>query len=474
MAPNDIPLCVDLDGTLVKTDTLWESLLLLVKEHPKQLLHLPQWLLKGKAYTKQKIAEIIQPDPKTLPYCDELLEHLRAEHAKGRTLILATGANHLIAKHIAAHVGLFSDVIASDDTQNMSGHTKQQELVRRYGHKGFEYAGNGAVDIPVWQAAHRGIVVRAPRTVERAAAQATTIHTVVPTQEKVTASFISAMRPYQWIKNVLIFVPLIMAHQINHGTLLFQAVIAFISFSVGASALYIINDLLDLPSDRHHHTKRYRTLAAGNLPLDKAIVGVIVLLIISFALALTLPISFLGVLILYMLGSSLYSFYFKRIMLLDVFVLSSLYTVRLIAGSHATHIVLSFWLLAFSIFFFLSLALIKRSAELVNAQAQGKTDIKGRGYVPQDLQLLISLGTASGYLSTLVLALYINSNEITRLYTYPFLLWLLCPIMLYWISRLWIKTYRGGLHEDPIIFAFRDKVSLSLGIISAILLYLAV
>jgi 4-hydroxybenzoate polyprenyltransferase len=403
------------------------------------------------------------------------LAHLQQEKSAGRQLVLATASDRAVAERVARHLGIFSDVVASDGVRNLSGARKAEELTRRFGHRGFDYAGNSLRDVPVWNAAREAIVVRAPAAVTHAAQAAATVRLVVKRDEAVLKAWTAALRPHQWIKNVLLFVPLFMAHEFANPMQFSLALVAWGAFSLTASALYLLNDLFDLAADRRHHHKRHRPFASGSLPLSLGVVSLPVLVVLGFMLALLLPGVFLVTLFLYLLGSASYSFFFKQVVLVDVMMLSSLYTLRLIAGSVATHTPLSFWLVAFSVFFFVSLALMKRVAELVNTEAAtGTTVLMRRGYRHEDIPILVGLGASSGLLSVLVLAFYINSRDVTVLYRNPQWLWLICPLLLYWISRTWLLAHRGAMHDDPVVFAVKDKVSFIVGLLIVVILTVAI
>ncbi len=450
------PLCVDLDGTLIKTDLLLESLLLLVKHQHRCLWQLPFWLLKGKAHFKREVTERVDLDVTTLPYREELLSFLEAEHLAGRKLMLATAADHHVATRVAEHIGLFDQVVASDGAVNFSGSEKLRALQKVFPEGAFVYAGDALVDLNVWRGAAGAVVIgdRLASKVEGVAP----VERVFPLERRGRA-LLSAMRLHQWVKNSLIFVPLFLAHQLSAPSLL-AAGLAFLSFGLCASAVYLMNDMLDLEADRHHVRKRFRPFAAGTLPLKVGFLLVPGLLAASVLVALALPPLFLGVLAGYFAVTSAYSFHLKRVVVLDVIVLALLYTVRIIAGAAALTLPISPWLLAFSTFFFLSLAFVKRFSEL--RASNGETP-SGRGYRAEDLEGLADLGSASGYVSVLVVALYINSPAVSQLYRAPLLLWLLCPLLLYWVSRVWLLARRGQMHDDPVVFALRDRVSYLVG-----------
>ncbi len=448
-----VPLCVDLDGTLIRTDLLHESLLALVRQEPQALLALPGWLARGRAAFKHAIADRVEIDAATLPYHQSVLAQIKAAYAEARPVILVTAAAPQLANAVAAHLGLFTAVISSDATHNLSGRAKAARLVETYGERGFDYIGNSATDIPVWKAAREALVIGGNAALDK---HATRIEPV-PTYTK---PFIKALRPVQWLKNLLVFVPLLAGQKLGDPALFFAACMAFIAFSLTASSVYLVNDLLDLAADRRHHRKSARPFASGALPIMTGIIAAPLLIAAGIVIGLLfLPPAFLIVLGGYLLLTSLYSFWLKRHVIVDVILLAGLYTLRIIAGSGATGIAPSFWLLAFSQFIFFSLALVKRYTEL-RMKADDGSIIAGRGYYPADLPVLIALGAASGMMAVLVLALYIESPATAALYAGRAWLWLIPPTFLYWVARLWMKTHRGEVHDDPVVFAARDRQSL--------------
>lgn len=466
------PLYVDLDGTLLATDMLWESLLLLLKQRPFTCLYLPLWLLKGKANIKRQIANRVTFNPASLPYRKNVLSWLRQERASGRELVLATAADEKIVAPIAQHLDLFVNVLASDGRVNLSGLRKLHAIKQYAGERGFDYAGDAEVDLPVWQAAHQAILVHPSAQLLRQAQQLTQVSQIFPAEDAAWRMFIKALRVHQWVKNLLLFVPLVMAHKIGEIGLLLNLVFAFLAYSLCASSVYIWNDLLDLESDRLHPHKCKRPFASGRLSIKAGVVIAPLLLLISFTLTVfTLPAFFCTALALYLAVTTTYSLYLKRIMIIDVFVLAGLYAFRVLAGGIAVNVSLSPWLLSFSVFFFLSLALAKRYSELRLLQAN-QLHNKGRGYIALDAAPLLSLGPTSGYLSVLILSLYTNSREVTMLYSDPAALWLIGPCLLYWITRIWLLAHRGKMDDDPILFAIRDPVSYAIGtLILSIMLF---
>jgi 4-hydroxybenzoate polyprenyltransferase/phosphoserine phosphatase len=477
--PLDVPLCVDLDGTLVKSDTLYDSALALARQHPGRLLELPKWLGEGKAALKQHITTAVKLDVAHLPYNRELVQYLEQQHAAGRAIYLATAADRELAERVAAHLGIFTGVLASDGSVNLAGKNKLAAFRDRFGDN-FCYIGNASPDIPLLTACAEPMVANPFASLSAGLRRAK----VVPIRtfsDKVPAAkaWLKAIRLHQWAKNVLIFLPLLLSHQTHLG-LMVGGVLAFLSFGLCASATYIVNDLLDLEADRKHPKKRRRPFAAGDLSALSGVMVVVGFLLASVVLALALPyvvtaispaialpypLGFLMWLGIYAVTTTAYSFRLKRMVLVDVIVLSGLYTIRIIAGSEATAVPISPWLAAFSIFFFLSLAFVKRFAELESLRQRGVAPSNGRGYLVSDIEQLRSFGSASGYCSVFVLTLYISNLEAANLYTHTRRLWLLLPILLLWISRLWLLASRGELDEDPVVYAITDRRSLMLGVL---------
>lgn len=470
-----LPLCVDMDGTLVQTDTLWEACLKLLAAKPWLALWLPVWLLRGKAGFKQAISDHVQLNPKCLPYQQPLLEFLQAEKQRGRPLWLVTAANRAIAEPIAAHIGLFDGVLASDAQHNLSGSHKARALREKFGDKGFVYAANAAVDLKVWRQAAAAILVNAGAALQRKAAALTAIEKTFPTPHAANAprTVLRAIRLHQWTKNLLIFVPLVLSHSWSQSELIITNLLAFIAFGCAASAIYLVNDLIDLEADRAHAEKRHRPFAAGLLPLSWGVAMIPLLLLLALGLALLVNLEFVLILLVYLVLTTAYSLYLKPLAMLDVISLTSLYTLRIIAGAVAISVPLSYWLLAFSMFIFLSLALSKRYSELHNLKQQPQGKQTTRGYHTEDLPMIRVFGSNSGYLSVLVLVLYIHDLQADAQYTHPIWLWPVALAVLYWISRIWLLAHRGELHEDPVLFAIHDRTSYVIAALVAVSLLLA-
>ena len=467
-------LCVDLDGTLIRTDLLMESLVLLIKENPFALVRLPFWLLRGKATLKAEIAARVTLEPAALPYNKEFVSWLEAERRAGRSLWLCTAANERLAQSVAEHLGLFDGVLASDTATNLVGSAKASLLEQRFGASNFDYCGNEPRDLAIWEKARGAIVVQGNSRLEKAAAQHAPVLQTFPDRGNKLRAVLRALRPHQWAKNVLILVPLLAAHRATELPLVGTALLAMVAFCLCASSVYLLNDLLDLEADRAHPRKSKRSFAAGDLSILAGLALAPALLVTGALLAAWLPAKFQLVFATYYVLTLVYSFFLKGRVLLDALALAGLYTLRVIAGAAAVSVPLSFWLLLFSVFLFLSLAFVKRFAEMDGLRRQQRLRAAGRGYYVEDLPMLQSLGSASGYLSVLVLALYINSPEIQALYSRPKAIWLLCVLMLYWVSRVWMQASRGLMHDDPVVFALKDRVSVGIGVLSAITVFVSV
>lgn len=461
-------LYVDLDGTLMRSDALVESVFALLRSSPLTVFAFPFWLFKGRAHFKREVARRVDLDPSRLPWNEELLDYLRRCRSAGRRLVLITASDQKYADAAAGHLGLFDEAIGSDGATNLSGGRKLERMLSGSAGAGFEYAGNSGKDLAIWPRADAAIVVNAlPGVLEKARATANVTRVFSP----VTGLFgkmLRTARIHQWLKNLLLFVPLILSHRVMEGTLFLQALAGFLAFGLCASSVYLLNDLLDLDNDRRHPSKRNRLLASGGLPLDLAAAMVPVLFAGAVLIGLLLPAEFLVVLAIYVVVTTAYSMRLKQVAVLDVLILSALYTVRLLAGGAATGVDVSYWLLLFSLFFFLSLAMLKRYTEVSALQA-----VSGRGYEPGDDHVLRQFGAVSGYIAVLVLAFYINSEQVRLQYAWPEAIWLLCPLMLFWITRVWLLAHRGRMHEDPVLFAIRDPVSLCLIPVALLILWVA-
>ena len=468
-APQPLPvLVVDLDGTLIRSDMLFECFWHAFARDWRTPFWSLAGLAQGRAALKSRLAQSGPPDPATLPYCAEVLDHIRAWRARGGRAVLVTAADQSIAEAIGDHLGLFEAVQGSDGTTNLKGEAKAEYLDRTYGPGAYVYVGDSAVDLAVWREAG-GAVTAGAGAALRAQVQALhpgALHLAAPTG--VLRPLLRAMRPHQWLKNLLVFFPLLAAHEFQTVALL-QSMLAFVAFCLVASSVYLLNDLLDLAGDRAHPRKRHRPLASGALALKTGMLMVPVLLGAGLVVALALEPLFLLVLGGYYTLTIAYSLWLKRKPILDICVLASLYTFRVAAGGAATGLGLSVWLLAFSAFLFFALAAVKRQAELVDLAQRGVDEASGRGYRVGDLPVVTQMATASGFVAVLVMMLYLNEPNVLTLYHHPVLLWGACLVLLYWISRMVLVAQRGRMNDDPVVFAARDRISQIVLVLMALL-----
>jgi 4-hydroxybenzoate polyprenyltransferase len=455
------PLCVDLDGSLVKSDTLLDGMCLFARHHPLQLLRVPLWLMQGRARLKHEVAQRAHLDPTRLPYNGELLRYLHAEKRAGRQLLLTSGADESVAQGVALHLGIFDGVIASDTRTNLTSGKKLARLREQLGE--FDYIGNSRADLQLLSQARVAMVANPTAGLSSAihARKIPIARSFIDRRPAVRMS-IKAMRVHQWAKNVLLFAPLLMSHQLTPSAVI-TIVAAFFCFSFMASVTYLVNDMLDIDNDRRHATKRLRPFASGDLSVALGVALVAGLTVASVALLPMLTRSFCLWLAVYVVSTMTYSFYLKQIAIFDVILLSSLYTLRLLAGGAATGTEISPWLGGFSTFLFLSLAMVKRFSELENLRERGATRTHGRGYLVSDLEQIRSFGTSAATAAVVVFMLYIARPDVTALYRHAARLWFIVPLLIFWIYRVWLIASRGELDDDPVVFAMRDRVSLAVG-----------
>jgi 4-hydroxybenzoate polyprenyltransferase/phosphoserine phosphatase len=459
------PLCVDLDGTLVSSDTLSEEMLLLLRQRPWLALLTPLWLLGGRARFKRSLASRVRLSPESLPYRRQLLDALRESRAHGRKLVLATAADRTVADAVARHLELFDDIHASDGEKNLKATHKRDALVASYGERGFDYIGDSSADEAIFRAAERGYLVGASSRATRLAHELSNVK-LISRRPNVLVALLRELRLHQWAKNALLVLPVLLSPSGPTVPVLALGVLSALTFSLCASAGYVVNDLLDIEADRAHQSKLKRPFASGALQVILGPPLFFALVFASFGLSFTfLPLGFSAMLLLYFVGTLSYSFYLKRLLLLDVLVLAGLYTHRILSGGIATGVKVSAWLLGFSMFFFTSLAFAKRYVEL--RALTGDDKVKNRGYYRTDVAVVTSMGTASGYIAALVFVLYVDGPTVRAVYREPLLLWLILPVLLYWLGRLWLLAGRGRMQEDPVKFALKDPVSLLCGAIIA-------
>lgn len=466
-------LFVDLDGCLVNSDLLFEAGLILLRKNPLMIFHFWFWLRKGRAHLKQQIADRVELDPGRLPYNKPFLEYLEQQKEQGRTLILASASNVRFVEKVAEYLGLFEQSVGSTADLNLKSENKLRRIRELAKDGVFAYAGDSRADIAIWKASQQAILVNCSPSTLAEMSQTNIDCLRFDRESSWLQEFIRAIRVHQWVKNLLLFVPLILSHQVTNGSALANALLAFVAFSLTASSVYLMNDMLDLEHDRDHPRKRQRPLASGSLDIRIASLAVPLLLCLAFMLASMLNLAFTAMLLAYFCLTSVYSFSLKKIVLVDVLVLASLYTWRILAGAAAIQVEATFWLLTFSLFLFLSLAVVKRFTELQALEERGGFATAGRGYRASDLSVLAVFGSSCGYLAVLIFALYINDDSTRELYNSPETLWLICPLLLYFVSRYWLLAHRGELDEDPVLFASRDKQSIGITLAIGLLITLA-
>ncbi len=460
-----VPLVIDLDGTLIHSDLLWEALVLFLKTSFLRAWLLPLWALKGKAAFKARLAASVDLDPATLPYDRELLALAGQARGAGRQVVLATGAERRFAELVAGHLGLFDQVLATGAGVNLTSHAKARRLVELYGERGYDYVGNARADLPVWLACATPYSVGATPFL-LADGRSTT--RVGAARAGAVPALFRALRPRQWIKNLLVFLPMLAGHALAVKPLL-ESLLAFAAFSLCASSAYLLNDALDAHDDRAHPTKQRRPIASGALPLPLALAASPLLALAAFALCAAFDPLLLLAVAIYFATTLAYSVYLKRLLMVDIVTLAILYSLRVLGGGAATRIEPSFWLLAFSFFIFLSLALLKRHSELFNLRQQGQEKTRGRGYTTADQGPIGIMGINSAFVSVLVFMLYFTSQNVLQLYRHPAWLYAIVPLLVFWLGRLWTLSFRGQVNEDPVLYVSRDRVSLAVLALCAVL-----
>jgi 4-hydroxybenzoate polyprenyltransferase len=460
-----VPLIVDLDDTLVSTDLLAESYFILAKKRPLRLLCLPFWLARGRAWFKQRLAREAMPDVKTLPYHQQFLAYLKGERQRGRRLVLATGGDEAVARAVAREIGLFDAVMASDGITNLVGAAKRDRLIEEFGIRGFDYAGNSWRDRSVWEAARTAILVGASPRLQRAVAERCEVGGIFEPAESRAKAYLQALRPHHWFKGALVFVPLVLTHQLYDWALLANAVAAFAAFCLSASSIYLLNDLVDLPEDRRHPHKKERMLASGQLPIGHAIAMIPLLALGAVALALLLPPMFLAAIGFYYLLMLAYCLKLRDVRVWDASALAAGYCLRVIAGALAVGVTVSLWLLISLWLLFFGLALLKRFAEMVSVGPLQGTEGRVRAYAVEDTERIAFVGRVSSYLALLMIALYLSLEHPARV-RYE-LIWVFWLLLTYWLARMWAMAKHGRMNSDPVAFALRDRVSRIVGVLMA-------
>lgn len=454
-------VCADVDGTVLATDLLYESLLVAVKRNPWLILILPVWLLQGRALLKARLAAaaVNHLNFEQLPLRDDVVSYLRAQRAQGRRIVLASASHNSLVAGVAKRIGSVERIVASSDTFNCKGSHKARAIAEQIGDEPWSYLGDSNVDFRVWQSSSHQICVSASSKFVSRFKERFPSGEVFKVRGATLSTILRAIRVHQWLKNLLVFLPVLLAHKWYDLKALSDSALAAASFSFCASGVYLLNDLLDLESDRQHPRKRKRPAASGELPLVWGLMMVPLFFAVAFSIASAVRIEFLALLAIYLVLTTMYSLRLKALALVDIILLAILYTIRIVGGGVAADTVVSQWLMGLSMFLFLSLACVKRFSELLVLQQRNEKRTWGRGYWVGDMEQIASFGAASGYISVLVLALYVSSHEIARLYSRPEAVWLACPLLLYWISRIWLLARRGIVHDDPLVFALRDRVT---------------
>ena len=451
-------LVVDLDGTLLRSNMLHESFWSAFGRDWRSPLLSVVALLRGRACLKRYLADAAAVTVSTLPYDQQVIAYIEAWRNAGGRTALVTASDQRFAQAVADQLGLFDDVHGSDGQRNLKGAEKRALLEQCFGQGRFVYMGDAPADLPVWQSAAKAITVNASAALRRKAEGVCHRVEHLTTAAMSHRSYIKALRPHQWLKNILVFSPMLAAHQFDGATLL-ASVLALICFNLVASSVYVFNDLLDLAADRSHPRKCRRPFASGRLPIAHGVWMAVGLTAFGALLSALVGWQFAWMMAAYYVLTAAYSLHLKRRIVIDICVLAGLYTLRIIAGGVATNIDLSVWLLAFALFFFLALAAVKRQAELIDGAGRGKGHASGRGYQADDLPIISMIAIGAGYVSVLVMALYVNSGVVVALYDHPEILWGVCLVLLYWLTHMVMVTHRGQMHDDPVVFAVKDPIS---------------
>ena len=467
----EIPIAVDLDGTLIQTDSLTESVFVLVKHRPGSLLSVPLWFVRGRAGLKRQLAANSLPEAATIPFNDALLAYLREQKQRGRRLVLATGADERVARALVDPLELFEDIFASDGSTNLTGERKRERLVAAFGERGYDYAGNDARDLPVWRSARRAILVSPSPRLADAVRGVTELGPIFAAPRPTLELWLTELRWHHWLKNLLVFVPLAAAHRLHEAWPLWQASLAFIGFCLAASSIYLVNDLIDLPVDRRHARKRERPLAAGRISVTHAIAMVPVLWLLATAIAMGLSASYFVVLAVYEVLMLAYGLRFKDLRFVDALLLGLGYTLRIVAGAVAVGVAVPAWLLLCSVPMFFGLALLKRLAELTTANTHGIVDGRARAYGPGDKRRLAAVGAGAGFVAVAALAAYPLVEPAAQAGRGA--VWVMSALVALWLLRMWRLAARGAIRDDPVLFALRDPASVAAGAAVLVLLVFA-
>jgi 4-hydroxybenzoate polyprenyltransferase/phosphoserine phosphatase len=469
-----VPLVVDLDGTLTVSDTLYEGFAQLLFGAPLSALATLTHLRHGIAALKREIARRSPLNVADLPYRHDLVELINREKLRGRPVHLVTAADQSTADAVARELGLFASAIGSDGITNIKGEKKLARLRERFP-DGFIYAGDSPADLPVFRAARGVILCDAGASTTAAVAKSGT--PVLATLNRSAGEWrhwMRAFRVHQWSKNLLLFVPMFVGHAYGDPAVLGRTAIAFAILCALSSATYVLNDLADLHADRQHATKRLRPFASGDLKVLRGLIVAPTMIAAAMACALILSPSFALTLLAYLLLTSAYSLGLKRVALLDVFIIGILFSLRILMGTAVANMDHSPWLLSFSLAFFISLALAKRHGEVMRAARVDADEIAGRGYRGNDWPVTLSFGIGIALVSVVIMLLYMTNDAApSGFYRHSGWLYANPALLTVWLMRIWLLSNRMLLHEDPVVFALRDRASLVLGLAVSIAFYLA-
>ncbi|MBS1824230.1 MAG: UbiA family prenyltransferase [Acidobacteria bacterium] len=455
-----VPLCVDLDHSLVEVNTLEETLIGAVRKNPVLIFLIPFWALRGQAYLWARLITKFRPSPALLPYSQPVMALVRDEVAAGREVWLSTGAHLDLAQDVSDHLGFFAGVVATGNEEHMVGEKKARALVARFGAKGFDYVGDSQTDLPVFRSCRQAHVVSPSKMLANRLQAESIPHRWIRQKPRQSSELIRAMRPRQWVKNLLVFVPALLGHRISDPEAAWNSAFAFVLLCLASSAVYLLNDIIDMEADRLHHVKRMRPFARGAVMPRVGLVAAASLAITAAGWGWRQTPMLSLMLMSYIVCTALYSFWLKQLLIVDMILLASFYAARVFIGSEATGIPVSKWTALFCLLVFFGLAAVKRCAEIRNRAASASISNNRRAYVLEDAVPLMSMGMASMVGAVITIGLYLGSADVKGLYRTPGLLWLACPILLAWTGRVWMLTHRGVLvDEDPVAFALRDTWS---------------
>lgn len=468
--PAPTPFIVDLDNALTFTNIVAESFVVALVRAPLEALRSLGALLRGNGAFEERLSAVGAVDATLLPYNRTVVEATRRAAAEGRPVYLLSARGERYARAVAAHLDLLAGWISWNDGATRPGESRIDRLVRQFGHEGFDYIGDDRGRLAIWRSVPHSGDPSATGEIVQPLTPAEPESGDIKRPRAGLKTWLRLIRVHQYAKNGLVLVPVLTGHAFALDQLT-AAFMALVSFCLVASSVYIVNDIVDLEADRAHPTKRRRPIASGEIPILHGLMAVPVLLAAGIGVAAAVSMPFLLVLLGYLAVTTAYSFYLKRRLLIDVVALAGLYTLRVIAGSVATEVGMSEWLLGFSMFLFMSLALVKRYTELGTRESAGLPDPKNRNYRIADMPMLGSLAAASGFSAVVVFGLYLSSDAVRDSYSRPYVLWLACPILMYWVGRLLIMAQRRDIHDDPIVFALKDRISvLALIVLSSLVL----